>query len=297
TRLIKTASSYFTSAGLAQTGTDMLLTFYMVEYDFNMFSSRVTNVDEDAEKAVSLTGYELKKSINYLYGAELEYIYGGYNSSDSNLSAARNKILAFRAVVNYAATYSVSEVNDCITVIADAASLVNPALGLLVSGALRLAVASCETVADWKLLIEGESVALIKTKLEDLTAFDKFADLIGSDDEPSGSSSAVKLDYEQYLQVLLLFLTDADTIAERTGNLITLNVNTVEQKIGSGGTLSELDFTMKNAVTAVDATCSVHLDFVVMPDSFAKQMLSSETYTELSEFQKNYYKFTVTRGY
>jgi hypothetical protein len=86
-------------------------------------------------------------------------------------------------------------------------------------------------------------------------------------------------------------------VVHRTSNLIELNVNTVEQGIGADGTLGELTFKMDNAVTAVNATCSVHMDFLVMPDSFAQSVASDDTYSELKEFEKNSYKYTVTRGY
>ena len=48
---------------------------------------------------------------------------------------------------------------------------------------------------------------------------------------------------------------------------------------------------------AVNASCSVKLGFVVMPDQFAKQVIDGGTYQSLTEFEKNGYKFTVTRGY
>ena len=302
TRMIKTAGSYFKANSFSQAGNKLLLQLYTVQYDFGMFSSRVTNIekadgDGEKEKAESLTGYEMSKSINYLYQAELEYLFGGYNSSKENLNDARNKILAFRAIVNYTATYSVDEVDEPIKLIAKAAAAVNPALGLVVSGALRLAVAGLETAADWDELKKGEGVVLIKTDFNDLTAYDKFKGLIGGDDKTKGESKAVKLDYEQYLMVMLIFMTTPEQISERTGNLISLNVNTVKQGIGSSGTLSELKFKMEDAVTAVDATCSVHLDFAVMPQGFAQAAVDGDTYTALESFEKNTYKFTVTRGY
>ena len=78
----------------------MAVSYTHLQYDFGMFSSRVTNVNKDQEKEVSLTGYEMNRQINYLYQAELEYLLGGNNSSKSNLEEARNKILAIRAVTD-----------------------------------------------------------------------------------------------------------------------------------------------------------------------------------------------------
>lgn len=303
TKMVKTATAYFTSGSFSSAGNKLLLHLYTVQYDFGMFSSRVTGVKKDdtgkVEEAVSLTGYEISKNINYLYGAELEYLFGGFNSSDANLSDARNKILSFRAIVNFAATYAVPEVHNTIETIASAAAVINPALGLVVSGALRLAVAGLETVADWDLLKDGEAVVVTKSQLNDLTAFDAVANLVGLpySDKQTGSSTGLKLDYEQYLMVMLMFLTSPNDIAERTGNLICLNVNTVQQNIGEKGTLSKLEFKLKDAATAVNATCAVHLDFVVIPDGFAEKMVDTHTYNQLNDYEQSTYKFTVTRGY
>lgn len=316
--MVKNAASYFKHDSLADVGNELLLKFYVTEYDFGMFSSRVTNVKSEKTGAAagaaggsgswtskevkkSLTGYTMEKDINYLYMAELEYLFGGHNKSKDNLNEARNKILAFRAVVNYAATYSINEINTSIRTISEAAAAVNPLLGVAVSAALRLAVAGIETSADWTEMMKGESVNLLKTEFKHLTLKDTIADLVGCSNKGSGISDSdknLKLSYEQYLMVMLLFMTTSEELIERTGNLITLNVNTVRQGIGKDGTLSNIDeFKTDKAVTAVNATCSVHLGFVVMPQGFAKQTLSSDTYAEVEEFQKNSYKFTVTRGY
>lgn len=308
-KLIDSAASYLSYNNMAESGNALLLKFYTVEYDFGMFSSRVTNVDNGLkdklnEKEKSLTGYEFSKNINYLYKAEVEYLFGGSNSSKENLAAARDKILAFRGVVNYAATYQIAEINSAIRTASTAASAVNPVLGVAVGAALRLAVTGVETALDWSELKKGESVPLIKKAAGDLTVLkypeSSFASLIGCSDSDLKASAAgrtkIQLDYEQYLVVMLMFLTTQGDIMQRTSNLITLNVNTVNQKINDGE-LNELKFKMNNAVTAVDATCAVHMDFVVMPQNFAKQVTSGDTYEHLQNFEKNIYKYTVTRGY
>lgn len=104
------------------------------------------------------------------------------------------------------------------------------------------------------------------------------------------------MDYEQYLQVMILFLPSFGDLAQRTANLIELNVNTVRQKIGEDGVLSSLEFQMKDAHTAVNASCTVHLDFAVIPSSFAKAV-AADNYSRLTQAERNHYQFTVTRGY
>ncbi len=304
--LIGEMASFFSLNSFQEAGNQLLLKFYTVSYDFGMFSSRITNVKNSSEEdgaeeteAVSLTGIKMGPEVNYLYGAELEYLLGGNNSSVKNLNLSRNRILAFRAVINMRATYKIGAINGPIKGVQDACSAFNPVLGIAVGAALRAAVTGIETYKDWEELKKGNAVAVFKEEVSDLTAYDEIKTLIG---EGSGSDGAVekkkiKLDYEQYLMIMAVFLTKSEQIVRRTGNLITLNMNTVVQKKGAGGTLEELTWHLSDAVTAVDATCSIHLDFVVMPDGFAEQMASADQYQELQNFEKNAYKFTVTRGY
>lgn len=302
--MIQEAVSYFKLNSVGEAGNKLLLKYYMISYDFGMFSSRITNIEngEKAEKeAVSLTGVKMGPEVNYLYGAELEYLLGGNNSSVKNLNLSRNRILAFRAVSNMRATYKVREINEPIKAIKDACSGINPVLGIAVAAALRSAVAGIETYQDWEELKKGNSVVLIKNSVDDLTSYGEIKNLLSGEGAAGGASGGgekkFKMNYEQYLMVMAIFLTTSEQAARRTGNLITLNVNTVKSKVGTGGTLSELNWKLSDAVTAVDATCAVHLDFVVMPDYFAQQMTSGSTYEELKNFEKNTYKFTVTRGY
>ena len=91
-------------------GTAILNKFLVTSYDFGMFSSRVSGVrpeDEDGKTQggqaqdgtyydESLTGYRISENINYLYGAELEYLLAGHNSSQDNLNTSRNIICGVR---------------------------------------------------------------------------------------------------------------------------------------------------------------------------------------------------------
>ena len=97
--------------------------------------------------------------------------------------------------------------------------------------------------------------------------------------------------------IMMLFLTRSEVLSQRSANLITLNVNTVRLHIGSEGVLNELKFKMEDTITAVDVTCSVQLDLVVMPKGFAKSTVDADTYAAIEQFEDNTYKFTVTRGY
>lgn len=321
TSMMGSAAKSFGCNTLADAGNRLLTKVYLVQYDFGMFTSRVTNIEKTGDMAgasgeetgtgesvqTSLTGYPMASNINYLYQSEIEYLLGGHNSSRENLNEARNKILAFRAVMNYASTYTVEPIDTAIKTISSAFAavpVVGPALKIVVAGALRLAVAGVETYGDWVLLTKGEAVCVLKTEVGDLSVTalpGKFADglndLLGNVNTNGKKSNKLELDYEQYCMIMMLFLTRSEDLSRRSADLITLNVNTVKQQIGSKGILDKLEFKMENTVTAVDVTCAVQLDMVVMPKSFAKSTVDAETYAAIEEFEDNVYKFTVTRGY
>ncbi len=316
-------SEYFSGGlslkNLAAGGEHALDKFLVTSYDFGMFSSRVTGVktseknssetttEEDKKNSrrdVSLTGYEMSPDINYLYGAELEYLLGGYNNSVSNLNKSRNIICGVRETMNFAASYAITEVNEAISAAADAAAAavaatgvgaaVAPLVRVSVSGALRLAFASIETAADWKELKERDKVVFMKTELEDLNGISGIATLLHID-IPESSEDKFGLTYEDYMFVLLCIFTDSNTLTSRTANLITLNMNQAKHK---GGEWSSLDFKMQDTVTAVKATCKVKADFVVLPDNFA-EMFYSGTSTEslIERLENHYFGYSVIRGY
>ncbi len=328
TGMIGSASKSFGSNTLADTGNRLLTKLYLVQYDFGMFTSRVTNI-EDTDAAMkgleavaeenpgaagesetvqpSLTGYPMAPNINYLYQSEIEYLLGGHNSSKENLNEARNKILAFRVVMNYASTYTVKPINSAIESVSSAFAAVptvGPILKIAVAAALRLAVAGIETYGDWVLLTKGEAVCVLKKEPGDLSVTalpGEFAEglnsLLGNIDTKGSKSGQFELDYEQYCMIMMLFLTRSEDLSQRSADLITLNVNTVKQQTGSDGELSSLEFKMEDTVTAVDVTCAVQLDMVVMPKGFAKSTVDDGTYAAIEAFEDNTYKFTVTRGY
>lgn len=306
---------------LAKAGSKLLDKFLVTSYDFGMFSSRVSGIrpEEEGEPEgsseeyadYSLTKVEMSRDVNYLYGAELEYLLGGYNKSVSNLNYTRNIICGVRMTMNFASTYMISEVNSNINAIANAASAAVaavPAIGaaaaplvrVAVSGALRLAFATIETAADWNSLKERKSVVLLKTKVGDLEAGDALKNLLSSDEtgdfNASGESSkGIRLAYEDYLYIMMCLFVDDNTLLSRTSNLITLNVNQAKNKEDS---LSTLDFKMENTVTAVKATCKVKADFVVIPENLIELYLKGTgTDTAIQVLENHYFGYSIIRGY
>ncbi len=295
---------------LSQAGSHILDKFLVTTYDFGMFSSRVSGIAPEADMDsgsnteeeyadYSLTKIKMSKDVNYLYGAELEYILGGHNSSKSNLNNTRNIICGIRMTLNFASSYSIKEVNDAIKAIADiaaaAATVAAPVVRIAVSGALRLAFAGIEMAADWTSLKKRENVVFFKQELDDLESKDRIASLLkGRVNAGSGKSDSFSLSYEDYLYVLICLFINDNTLLSRTSNLITLNVN---QAQNSGDTLSSLKFKMSDTVTAVKSTCKIKADFVIVPENIAKLFYDADTNAQIEALEDNYYGYSVIRGY
>lgn len=308
--------------------------FLLTTYDFGMFSSRVTGIEETEENGnsdiqkegedteyydESLTGIKMSDAVNYLYGAEIEYLIAGYTGDDSskdNQSFTRNVICGIRTTTNFVSTYTISKINSTINAIADSAATAvastgvgaaaAPLVRVAVSGALRLAVAGMETAADWKLLLERKSVIFYKSKLDDLTSKDALESFFTEDEFSKNDSTGVsadsgvkldfKLSYEDYLWIMMIFFVDADNLLDRTSNLITLNVN--QAKNTSGKDLETLNFNMNNTVTAIKSTCEIDLDFVVVPENFINMFISdTDTEAIIKKLDNGAYGYSVIRGY
>ena len=305
---------------LGETGTLILDKFLLSVYDFGMFSCRVTGVrppddfgdgapgDSSGEYAdYSLTKIKMSGDVNYLYGAELEYLFGGHKESKTNLNEVRNIICGVRMSMNYISTYRIAEVNNIINTIADAAMEATAATGVgapfaplvrvAVSGALRLAVATIETVMDWKMLMERESVIFMKSKIGDLSSKEKIEDLLGISIGGSKSDS-LELSYENYLYIMLSLLVPNDTLLKRTSELITLNVNQAARQDKDSELPVPLGFKMENTVTAVESTCKVKMDFVVVPDNIMKMYIEgTKTDSIIETLEDKYFGYTIIRGY
>lgn len=318
---------------LKDAGTGLVSKFLLTSYDFGMFSSRVTGIeppdegtDEEAGEAgageteeeyadYSLTKVKMSPKVNYLYGAEMEYIFAGNKSSKENLATARNTIISIRATTNFISTFTIQEVNDAIVNISNLAgdaagaasgpayAVVRTVVYIAVNGALRAAFAAFETVADWKELTQRKGVVLLKNDLDELTSKDLIEDLLNID--LSGgpeSSSSVEMPaptYEDYLTLLIFVFTDRDLMLMRTSDLITLNVNQAQQKTAADAELATpLAFKMKDTVTAIKSTCKVKAEFAVLPDSFAKMFLEgSSVEAGISSIEDEYFGYSVIRGY
>lgn len=313
-------------ASFASIGNGLIGKFLLTTYDFGMFSSRVSGirppVSEDTSEAdgensgsnegeyfdESLTKVKMSKDVNYLYGAELEYLIGGHNRSVDNLNHTRNIISGVRMTTNYLSSYSIDEVDSTIDLIAGAAAdavviasggtmaAAKSLIKVSVSGALRLAFATLESVNDWKLLKQREKVVFYKRELGDLTtASEELEALFGKSVSGDSESNEVALSYEDYMYILMCLFISEDTLLDRTSNLITLNVN---QSQNEGDTLTKLDFKMSDTVTAVKSTCKINEKFLIVPENFINMYLTgTDTKAMIQRLDDGSYGYSVIRGY
>lgn len=309
---------------------------YTISYALGMFSNRV---DRYKGSKTSMTGYDMSR-LNYMYGGELEYLLRGSREPKENLNDTRNKILTFRSGVNLASTFTISKINNFINEYTLLELKDNPMDAIAYNVEFRLTMADVETVVDWKLLRKSKKVALMKNKLDDLSAKKETTYLLetfgirndyvtrlrgevigeleysikqktglneGSNlSEGEGNDSrSIKLDYSQFVNIMLMIFVDTDTLVKRTGNLICINVNNAI----NNGNLDSQRFTLKNAVTAVKGTSSVHFKFFMLPNgfggrnnyegmgAFSRKVVDQDTYNKMKEIEKNRYMFSVIRGY
>lgn len=298
--------------------------FLLTEYDFGMFSSRVSGKEKGEGSGEvedkSISGIKMSLAVNYLYGAELEYLFGGKQQSAKNLAAARNTICGVRMTMNFISTYSIKELDGAIKAVAEAASAATaatgvgaalaPAVRVAVSLALRGAIAAMETAQDWKALKNREKVLLYKNKLNDLNCIDEIKGLLQTDDNQAQinaikktgeGGTGLKLSYEDYLHVLLFLFVGPSDLVGRTSNLVTLNVNQAKkegEKNGDDALSAPLDFKMSKTVTAVKTTCKAKLDMVVVPQNFMELFLGGdETQKAIEGLDDEYVYYTMIRGY
>lgn len=281
-----------------------------------------------------MTGYDMSR-LNYMYGGEQEYLIRGSREPKENLNDTRNKILTFRSGVNLASTFAINKLNDIINEYTLKMSNQDFITAIAFNVAFRAAMGAAETVEDWRLLKEGKKVALMKSKLSDLLAIEVISSWLdghngspvsdeimqklkqgikestdinenGNLSEGEGNDSrSIKLDYSQFVNIMLMIFVDTDTLVKRTGNLICINVNNAI----NNGNLDSQRFTLKNAVTAVKGTSSVHFKFFMLPNgfggrnnyegmgAFSRKVVDQDTYNKMKEIEKNRYMFSVIRGY
>ena len=286
---------------IAKAGSDAANKLLLLTYDSEMFSCYATNAGysgteqeaEDEPTEETMAGIPMGIKVNYYFQSELEYLFNGnLNSAKANLIAVTGMILLVRFVLDYTASFSIPEVNSTVQSVESALSILGP--GAIVVGELvRLVMAVGESVFDVSRLKNGSTVALYKTKDTWTFSLSGILDLIeeGAADSVNvdslmgaGGSSAdddsdkTGLVYRDYIRLFLL-LVDGDVLAQRTANLIELNVTNYKNKIGDNANRSAREsamskaelFDMRKAVTDFSVTTSVVMKMLFLSSPAAQK--------------------------
>lgn len=151
---------------------------------------------------------------------EIEYIIGGKDSDRKNLKAVVNQLLLLREAANVAYLETNPDKNQKIQAVATVIStaIAQPELIPVLKQSLIAAWAYAESVSDVRLLLDGQSVALIKTDAQWHTDLQNLGSGSGKVKQEKGQ------DYEDYLQILL-WKTPEKTMAYRCMDLMEMNEN------------------------------------------------------------------------
>lgn len=173
------------------------------------------------EKFPDYTQNSTKHSLFY----EAEYLIGGKSSDQENLEAVAKKILTIRMASNY--SYLLTSTSKQAEVEALAATLCSlltvPGATTIVKHAILFAWAYGESILDLRVLLKGESVALLKTdetwqlQLENITKLGTAEEV----NEEKGIEDGMS--YEDYLKALL-YVEDTESLCMRALDLIELNL-------------------------------------------------------------------------
>jgi hypothetical protein len=271
----------------------------LLTYDTEMFSDYSSQGKEEGYE-LNMAGITLSPDVNYYFQSELEYLYNG-NLEDAiaNLKSVAGMIFLIRFVFDYVASFSVTSVNTMVNTIKAALAWTGP-FAILTGELARLAMALGESTLDVSRLREGDEVALYKnnqtwkfslTGLLDVVTEEITEEAIGNAlniENASGNDNSddqgVSLSYTDYLRLFLL-LVDGDTLAERTCNLIELNVtnkrnsiNADEEKMAAA---TRVD--LSNGVVAFTMTTTAELRMLFLSLPIAQKgvngVIPSETLT------------------
>jgi hypothetical protein len=284
---------------LASAANSMGNKILLLTYDTEMFSDYSSQGKEEGYE-LNMAGITLSPDVNYYFQSELEYLYNG-NLEDAiaNLKSVAGMIFLIRFVFDYVASFSVTSVNTMVNTIKAALAWTGP-FAILTGELARLAMALGESTLDVSRLREGDEVALYKnnqtwkfslTGLLDVVTEEITEEAIGNAlniENASGNDNSddqgVSLSYTDYLRLFLL-LVDGDTLAERTCNLIELNVtnkrnsiNADEEKMAAA---TRVD--LSNGVVAFTMTTTAELRMLFLSLPIAQKgvngVIPSETLT------------------
>ena len=150
---------------------------------------------------------------------ELEYILAGKASDEGNLKSTRNRIIAIREAMNIAYINQNSQMRDLALTIAELIS--SQAAAPATQQALIAAWAYAESVNDYRLLVHGKKVPLMKD--DDSWAVNLKSIITNPNPEYIDKDNEKGNTYNEYLQAMI-FLTNKDNRLLRMMDLIEINM-------------------------------------------------------------------------
>lgn len=181
-------------------GKDELL---QMKYMKNHFQSAVSQSEDD----------------DSFFKYELEYILAGKTSDEGNLKSTKNRIIAIREAMNIAYINQNPQMRDLALTIAELIS--SPAAAQATQQALIAAWAYAESVNDYRLLVHGKKVPLMKD--DDSWAINLKSIITNPNPEYIDTNNEKGNTYNEYLQAMI-FLTNKDNRLLRMMDLIEINM-------------------------------------------------------------------------
>lgn len=181
-------------------GKDELL---QMKYMKNHFQSAVSQSEDD----------------DSFFKYELEYILAGKASDEGNLKSARNRIITIREAMNIAYINKNPQMRDLALTIAELIS--SPAAAPATQQALIAAWAYAESVNDYRLLVHGKKVPLMKD--DDSWAVNLKSIITNPNPEYIDKNNEKGNTYNEYLQAMI-FLINKDNRLLRMMDLIEINM-------------------------------------------------------------------------
>lgn len=267
-------------SGLLGEAADKIL---LLTYDSEMFSCYSTAKD-GSEK--NMAGIPLSVDVNYYFQSELEYLFNGdLHNAFNNLNAVSGMLFLVRFVFDYVASFTIKEVNAAVNSIKVALSATGP-FAVVIAELARVAIALAEAALDVSALRSGAKVALIKSDTNHTwrfsvtgvlnTAAGTAGDIVSSKAETQDDPDPA-LSYKDYLRLFLL-LKSGDELAQRTAELISLNVTYKKEGFGGLSDRSAREeamsaaerFDMSSAITDFSLTTTVDLRMLFLSMPFAQ---------------------------
>ncbi|WP_195986085.1 DUF5702 domain-containing protein [Clostridium sp. D33t1_170424_F3] len=271
---------------LGDLGDDVANRCLLLTYDTEMFSNYATKAD-GSEK--NMAGIPLSTDVNYYFQSELEYLYAGnLYDAKSNLKTVSGMILLVRFVFNYIASFHIGEVNDLVSTVKRTLAPISGPFAFLMGELVRIAMAMGESALDVGRIRSGHKVVLYKKKDDWRFSIKGLANMaeggLSDDFEVEAEESSLDdegptaMSYTDYLRIFLLFVSD-NALAERTKNLIELNLTNKKNDIGSKGdhTAREAAMTaapledLSKAATGFSITTTLDLRMLFLSMPVARQ--------------------------